>query len=93
MLYYDDLICIYIVFLLFVLFFLTEMSFHIFKSLAVKDKCLFVHIMLKYILFFHCRNVQNNMSVSVCMYGPIYTAHSHSHIYLNENINILYPDI
>lgn len=46
--------------------------------------------MFKYILFFHCRNVQNNMSVSVCMYGFIYTAHSHIHIYLNENIYIYY---
>lgn len=62
-----------------------------FLKLAGKDKCLFVHIMLKDILFFHCRNVKYNMSVCMCayMYVCIYTAHSHMHIYLKAE----YKDI
>lgn len=71
--------------------FLTEMLYCIFLKLAGKDKCLFVHIMLKDILFFHCRNVKYNMSVCMCayMYVCIYTAHSHMHIYLKAE----YKDI
>lgn len=52
------------------------------SSKRKKDKCLFVHIMFKDILFFHCRNLKYNMSVwNVCVYVRM-RAHVHTFIYI-----------
>lgn len=58
--------------------FLTETLYHIFLRLAGKEKCLFVHITFKDILFFHCRNVKYNMRVCMCAY----MLHTHTCIYI-----------
>lgn len=65
--------------------FLTAESPFFFKdpsSKRKKDKCLFVHIMFKDILFFHCRNLKYNVSVwNVCVYVRM-RAHVHTFIYI-----------
>lgn len=65
--------------------FLTEMLYHMFLKISRKrEKCLFVHITFKDILFFHCRIVKYNMSVCTCayMYLCTYILHTHTCIYI-----------